>query len=155
MKPGISEAVLSLLKKKVQCLPDIGKICIITYDEMALKKELKYDRKADEIIGLVNLDRKLPIACNQALVFMAKGICLKWKQPISFHFSNNAAGADSLCAILMHLLRRLFEIGLKPVAAVCDQGSCNRALYRKLDVNVSKPFFEVKRMSHKSLDYHH
>lgn len=143
MVPGISQNVLRLLATKVESLPEIGKYCIITFDEMSLKKELKYNSKSDDVTGLVHLGSKQATPCNQALVFMVKGLCMKWKQPVAFYFSCNAAPASSLKNILFQLITSLSGIGMHPTAVVCDQGSCNRALYRQLNVDVDRPYFKV------------
>ena len=58
----------------------------------------------------------------------------RWKQPLMFFFSENAAPARELHFLLHHALDSLVEVGLNPAAIVCDQGSCNRSLYRMLGV---------------------
>jgi hypothetical protein len=114
-----------------------------SFDEMSLRKELKYNAAKDQVDGLVELPEKKPVACNQALVFMLKGLAYKWKQPLSFYFSENAAAACFLKEILTELMRCIQAKGLSLVALVCDQGSCNRSLYRMLGISCEKPFFEV------------
>jgi len=124
-----------------------SRFCFITFDEMSLRQEMKYDASKDSVTGLVQLPTKEPQACNQALVFMIKGITAKWKQPLSFYFSHNAAPAKSLKILLDEVIRAVRNASFNPLAVVCDQGSGNRALYRVVGVQENSPFFEVLRFS--------
>ena len=141
--PGVCESLIQLLALKYKCLPEIAKHCVVTWDEMSLKKELKYDAVKDRIDGLVHLSSRQPIPCNQALVYMVGGLANNWKQPVAFFISENAASPRELHILLNQLLEAVCKIGLLPVVAVCDQGSCNRALFNKLGVTAKQPFIEV------------
>lgn len=143
-EPGINHNLMELITVKAKSLNLLAKYCIITLDEMSLRQEMTYNPSRDEVEGLVDLGQKESAPCNQALVFMARGIATKWKQPLSFHFSRNAAPAKDLKRLLMLNLTALFQTGMKPVAVVCDQGSCNRSLYyQHLGVTKEQPFFDV------------
>lgn len=141
----INQNIIKLLATKTAELSDINKHCILTFDEMALKKELRYNSATDKVDGLVELLLPQPIPCNQALVFMVKGLASKWKQPLSYYFSSNAAPAHSLRTLMFQALEALLSIQLKPVAVVCDQGAPNLSLYASLGVTQEKPYFEVNR----------
>lgn len=141
--PGLNTNVLSILKTKVKTMTDLTRHCMVTFDEMSLRKELKYSRADDVVNGLVQLPTREAVACNQALVFMVRGLAANWKQPLSFYFSENAASAKHLKNLLFEILEALRSISLKPIVVVCDQGSCNRSLYQSLGINEERPFFMV------------
>ena len=75
----------------MRSLNSMSKYCVVTFDEMSLKKELRYDPGRDEVDGLVHLLDRQSNVCNQALVFMVRGLAGRWKQPVAFYFSENAA----------------------------------------------------------------
>ena len=140
---GFPDSIFQLLEVKSGALPANDRHCVITFDEMSLKTELCYDRASDSVTGLVELPEKRLKPCNQALVFMVKGVSIKWKQTVGFFYASNATGAADLSRLLMILIRKLRCIGLHPVAVVCDQATTNRSLYNSVGVTRDKPSFEV------------
>ena len=57
---------------------------------------------------------------------MIRGIKGKLKQPICYAFSSKGgAKGHQIKKMLKKLLTRLVEIGLKPIAIVCDQATTN------------------------------
>ena len=141
---GFSDSIFQLLVVKSEVLGKDGQCCVLTFDEMSLKTELAYDRVRDTLDGLVELPEKRPTPCNEALVFMARGLTANWKQTLGFFFSRNAAGASDLSRLLMMAIKKLRDIQLQPVAVVCDQASTNRSLYASLGVTRDRPYFEVR-----------
>jgi hypothetical protein len=134
---------MRLLQIKGKSLSPMARVCVVTFDEMSLRKEIKYNEAKDNVSGLVELPDKLPTACNEALVVMARGLASSWKQPLSYYFSANATPASVLKNILFKTLAALKEAGFTVAACVCDQGSTNRSLYRVLGVTSSQPYIEV------------
>ena len=59
-----------------------------------------YIRARDTVDGLVELPEKKPVARNEALVFMARGLTINWKQVLGVFFSRNAAAAVGLRRLL-------------------------------------------------------
>ena len=141
ISPGINPAIINLMKTKVAMMDEPSRYCLVTFDEMALKSEFRYNAASDEVDGLVHLVHPEAKPANQALVFMARSLYSRWKQPVAFFFSENAAGAKDIATILKDLLSQLLSIGLLPTVIVCDQGSCNRSLYRHMGITYARPFF--------------
>ena len=52
----------------------MARYCILTFDEMSLRKEMRYNASKDIVEGLVHLQDRKPTLANQALVFMIRGI---------------------------------------------------------------------------------
>ncbi|KAJ8917056.1 hypothetical protein NQ315_012975 [Exocentrus adspersus] len=69
-------------------------------------------------------ERKLKFA-DHALVLLLKGIKKKWKQPISYYFSQGGFNAVQLKQILKTTIEALQQIGFTIIGTVCDQYSSN------------------------------
>ena len=65
---------MRLLHIKVDQMDAMSRYCILTFDEMSLKKELRYNTQRDEVDGLGHLRERQPKAANQALVYMVRGL---------------------------------------------------------------------------------
>jgi hypothetical protein len=145
IKPGFSESVLVLLEKKVHSMNEQNKLCALLLDEMSLKTALVYNAPDDIIEGYedcAHLGRSTKIA-NSALVFMVKGLCGKWKQPIGYFLSSNATSAEKLKALVTSAVEKLVNIGLIVRVVICDQGSTNQQMFRLFNVCVDKPYVEL------------
>ncbi len=129
IKPGFCESVLALLGKKVRSMNEQNKLCVLLFDEMSLKTNLTYNASQDVIQGFEDFgpfgDGGMQIA-NSALVFMVKGLCAKWKQPIGYFLSHNTAPAEKLKALVVRVV-------------ICDQGSTNQQMFRLFGVSADKP----------------
>jgi len=64
-------------------------------------------RATDSVDGVVDLIRRTNEVCNQALVFMARGLTANWKQLLGFFFSSNAASSQCLRELLLTVLHWL------------------------------------------------
>lgn len=54
---------------------DLGKLCILMFDEIALKPHFDYNRRKDSVIGFVNNGKKVEEKiADHALVFMIRGV---------------------------------------------------------------------------------
>ena len=145
IKPGFSNSVISLLKKKVLSMADRDKICVLLLDEMSLKSALSYDAANDVIVGFEDyghLGTGKELA-NSALVFMVKGISAKWKQPIGYFLSHNTTSADKLKSLVVSAIEKLSSIGLSVRVVICDQGATNQQMFKFFGVSASKPFADV------------
>jgi len=64
------------------------------------------------------------------LVFMLRGVAVKWKQPLGYFLVSDSVKPVILKSLVYCCLDKLQTIGLLPVALVCDQGSTNRCCWR-------------------------
>ncbi|KAK9728842.1 Transposase protein [Popillia japonica] len=67
--------------------------------------------------------------CDHALVFMAMGVCKKWKQPVAYYFSKGGVGSTKLKQYLTEVIVAIQNVGLRIVATVCDQFQSNCKVY--------------------------
>lgn len=113
-KTGINEHIFSALEKTCHSLGDKDKYCSIIFDEMALEPGLYYNSSEDCIEGFQDngYDRK-PEFADRAMVFMARGIYKKWKQPLAYFFNGGGMKADILIKSLKDVIRRTRQAGFK------------------------------------------
>ncbi|KAI4471957.1 thap domain-containing protein 9 [Holotrichia oblita] len=133
--PGINNQVVNTLKESVRKLKnEKDKHCIFIYDEMSLDVGLSYNRKCDSIDGFQDFGNgnRTQRFADHALVFMARGVHKKWKQPISYYFTQGGMNAVNLKVFVVETIKMLRSIGLLVVATVCDQLATNTAVYSAL-----------------------
>ena len=80
--------IAKMLTKRVKMLSKREKMCSLLFDEMSIKKALRYDPSSDTVEGYENFgtagSNKI---ASHALVFMARGMTSNWKQPFSYYLS--------------------------------------------------------------------
>ena len=142
---GFTEISLFVLKQRVQRLPPASKVCTLLMDEISLKSHLFYDQRKDSIVGLQDFGDCITSGAiaTSALVFMARGILQKWKQPIAYYLVNESCGSTHLKNILQEAISHLEHMGLQVVSVVNDQGSNFMSLLKSLNVSEDRPYFEV------------
>ena len=137
--PGFNRHILTALQHKVSKMPESAKFVCLALDEMALKEGLTYDPNRDEVEGLS--EGKI---VNHALVFMARGIIHRWKQPFGYFLSSGPVPGQQLKSLLFEAIQELEKTGLKVIVVVSDQGSNNISVFQtQLHVTVEQPFFMV------------
>lgn len=67
----------------------------------------------------------MPLLSDKAMVFMARGIHRKWKQPIAYYFNEGGMKADRLVSVFKEVISKCQSIGLLVRTTVCDQGAPN------------------------------
>ena len=82
--PGFSNAIISALHIKTQTMKVDAKLCAIIMDEMSIRESIAYNAGRDEVEGFEDygMSGKTTYVANHALVFMVRGLTVKWKQPI-------------------------------------------------------------------------
>ena len=144
IRPGVSEQFLETFKLRVKSMSEQSKLCAIVFDEMSLKENVNYDIHADQIEGLEDLGHlgRSRYVANHAIVFMARGLVEKWKQPFAYYLSSSTMSPSNLKLLLLHCIDKLLQCGLYVKTVICDQGSNNRSvLEHHLGVTIDKPYF--------------
>lgn len=144
--PGFCPVILQAVKNAAASMPDVQKMCILSFDEMHIKTQLQYLSASDSVVGLENFGQEHPPRPGQkpateALCFMVRSIAGKWKQLLGYFFSSSSTPSDILQALVFTALQHLAECGLKVVGVVCDQGPTNQKLFSQLGVSPERPFF--------------
>lgn len=137
---GIVPKVMDALKSSIAKLDSLDKHCVLMFDEISLEPSLTYDRKWDEVVGFQDIDGNKTLKfADHALVFMVQGLRKKWKQPISFHFSQGGMNSVQLKILLKNTILALQEIGLTVVCTVCDQYAANVNAIKRLKEESVRP----------------
>ena len=144
LKCGVNDNIFSFLSVSVENMSEENRLCVLCFDEMAIKTHLYYDIKRDEVLGLEDFDgqSKTFHPARNACVFFARGIS-NWKQPVAFALSSSTTPSEVLHDILLQCIIKLKNIGIKVVAVTCDMGSANLQLSEFLQVTSSDPYFTI------------
>lgn len=142
--PGVHDIIFNILKTKTAHFDNVDKLCIMCIDEASIKANLFYNINLDEVIGFEDIgDGKSSLpACNIAVI-MLRGLCTSWKQPIAYFFLNTTFKAEDAKRIILQVIVKLQEIGLKLIALVSDMGSNFSQMAHSLGVKSESPYFEV------------
>ena len=145
LNPGLHPMIMSLLKEKCQGAKHHERLVVLSFDEMQVRPKLTYIPGQDCVEGYEDLGElgKVERLADHAMVFMVRGLTTKWKQPIGYFLSCGPAPARVTQPLLESAVRQLREAGFIVVATVCDMGTPNQDLYRKLGVTSSSPKFLV------------
>lgn len=141
---GPSPLMASFLSIYASRATKLAKYIIFGWDEMSLIPHLQYDPKLDKIIGFTDWGhfRKREIA-DHALNFYIRILSTGDRMPVGYGFCLETTETPVLEACLKNWFRFFLDIGLYPVATVCDRGSTNVAainrLVQKSNVNNEKP----------------
>lgn len=125
IKPGaFLKPVLPLLQNKGD--GDWSKYCVISFDEMKVKRCFEFDRAEKRILS----------PADYCLVYMVSGLFQKWQQVVYFGFRD-----DTSKKLWDLIIENVEKCGLIPVGAVCDMGPKNQGLWKDLGVDYRKPYY--------------
>ena len=102
-------------------------VCIM-FDAMALKKECCYDPKSGKYTGFVNFGTETSSPdhlATEALVVMAVGLRVHWKQPIAY-FLIDKLSAEVQSSLVRDAITEMTERGFTVHATVCDGNYTNQ-----------------------------
>ncbi|KAK9686274.1 Transposase protein [Popillia japonica] len=138
----IRYAVMKTLQKTVQEMKLLDRHCIIMFDDIALQTSLLYNNKCDVIDGFQDNGRnnRYPLFADKAMVFVARGISKKWKQPLAYYFNQGGMKSEVIATCLKTVIREATSIGLNNVACVCDQANANAKAIRMLYDETNRNF---------------
>ncbi|KAI4455765.1 thap domain-containing protein 9 [Holotrichia oblita] len=125
-KPGIHAAIFDILKNRFRNCPVTDRLCVLMFDEMAIQPHLEYSSYEDEVIGFENdgYTTTSKIA-EHAMVFMLRGICTAWKQPVDYAYCKSSMSSATIVHFYKDIVMQAKRAGLILVASVCDQASTN------------------------------
>jgi hypothetical protein len=94
---------------------------------MSIRENVWFNQKFDCIEGFEDLGSqgRTCNTANHALLFMVRGLHLKWKQPVAYYLSRGSTKADMLMQFLKEVFDAYKNVGLRVVATVCDMGTNN------------------------------
>jgi len=138
LEPGFS-----CLREKIAKMSTVDKLAVLCVDEMSIKVALEYDSHRDVVDGVKDDGEvRTQKLANEALVFMVRGLCKQWKQPLAYFLSDGGITGNKLRHLLLQCLLKLHDIGVQVKLVVCDQGANNRSLFTNLGICIEQPFVE-------------
>ena len=141
---GFHNAVFEGLKIRATQMSENQRLCCLVFDEIAIKKRLTFQSNRDIVEGFETIETTgVPCPATHACVFMVKGLKEKWKQVIGYEFTHGTISVPNLKDLVLKCLRLLLDIGLHVKLIVCDQGSNNQSMYKKLGISPQEPYFYV------------
>ena len=153
INPGFSLPILNAIKIVAAKMKPEDRLCNLLLDEIKIRPGFSYYAKSDQVIGYENygdLVESSSKAATHALVFMVRGVCIKWKQVFATFFSADTTPSAALKILVIAGLEKLVAAGLEPVSVICDMGTNNQKLFfSELEVTVEKPFFLMPNTSRK------
>ena len=112
-KPGFLQKPLDFVEQKVN---EGQKDCVLSVDEMAIKKTLERDKRNFKFAGHVDYGNlkgePLDLVASNSLVLLASGMQRPWFVPVGY-FLTNSVNADILQHIIFEAINLLTEKGQK------------------------------------------
>lgn len=140
-QPGILTDVFRLLKMKLRPSSEYFETdCILTLDEMELKKSIDFCVATNSFVGSATLPNSENLLASKALVFMLGGITTRWKQTVAYYFTAESTDGSVLANIVIEIVGYATDIGLNIVSVTSDMGACNQAMWRSLGIVAGKYF---------------
>jgi len=135
-EPGIFEDVFEYLELIVPYILPTWRTCGLVFDEMAIKTQVDFDTSTKTYIGNVTLPANTNKLACKALLFQLFGLGFHWKQYIAYHFTSSYSANDAVKEVILEILQKCHQVGLKVIVLVCDMG--NRGLFTKLGFKTTK-----------------
>lgn len=125
---GILEDVLQIMKMAGKDLDEMGRLTVLSFDEMKVSSEVEFDSSKEQVVG----------PYSNMLVIMARGLCNSWKQPVYVNFDTKID-----INILKCVIKKLYSINFKVVHCVSDSAGSNVGLFKQLCVTYDHPYFTM------------
>lgn len=137
-QPGILFELFSFLKLKVDLMEDNEKHCGLTLDEMSISEGWEYDTSTNKFFGNVTFPKLTDNSPTDALVFMIGGLSTRWKQIVSYHFTDKTSAGEAYKNHIFELIRHSEESGLLVHSVTSDMGSLNQAMWKACGIKCTR-----------------
>ncbi|GBL87014.1 Transposable element P transposase [Araneus ventricosus] len=114
--------VLLVMQKTFHSKPEAERVCILSFDEKHIDRNICYDVSEDQILG--------PFSKVQL-----RGIMADWKQPVFFNFDTTMTKH-----VLYEIIKKIEEKGLVVKAIVSDLAGSS-TLWKELEITSENNFF--------------
>lgn len=131
------------LKFRVSIMSDLGKKCVILFNEISIKSYLEYSRKLDIIVGFEDLGTlgRITSKASRALLFYLRGLYEAREIPLAYFLSKKTVNKSNLKRLIEVVFDKVTYFGFRSKALVCDQGTNNRSAIKLFGAT---PFFFYK-----------
>jgi hypothetical protein len=111
------------------------------FNEMSIRENLHFNQKLSAVRVLRIVEVRAGHAALQImlLVFMIRGLCRKWKEPVAYYFTCGSTKAEVILQYLKEVLDACKNTGLKVIAT--DMGVIIVKALKPLSATKKKPLF--------------
>ena len=134
---GILSSILNAMKSKVTYMSDADRWCALMVDEMEIASNKVFDVSENRFVGGVSLGSK-DVPGKHYTVVLVRGLKSQWKQVIAHEITGPTTSGEDMFDLISRCILACQQIGLIVKAIVSDMGSNNKALWKELDVGVTK-----------------
>lgn len=142
LEVGINDAVFDQLAQHVERMKPEEKFVNLMWDEFKGKGGLFFNEKKGIIIGYEDFGPfgKSNLPADTYLIFLIRSHDPNsdWKMPLAIFFALSMCPAEVLKKIIVLIITKLQNTGLRVASTVCDQGPGNRLAMRLLHEEASK-----------------
>lgn len=121
----------------MSALPDDAKDCGLFLDEMSIDEAKELCPNNKKWYGCPTLPPSEALA-TKGLVFMLGGVSHRWKQTVAFEFTGNSIPEGCLKPIVMDIIVKAEERGLRVHFVTSDCGSANKTMWKEFGVHAVK-----------------
>lgn len=137
---GINPHALSAISDDMEGSDDNHCNCVLIFDEVKLREEVRYNSSTCTFDGFVNLDRftkeeQKNVLGDHALVFFLVPLMKNWVQPIAVYLSKNATDGSTLAKIILQVIIELEKSNVRVVAFTCDGSQPNKKAWKELGIS--------------------
>ena len=137
---GVTKTMKDCLKEAANRMTDdLQKVCILMWDEAALKLHIQHCPLKDKVVGVEDWGTiRTSKYADHTLVFMLRGIKSGWKIPLTYNFCAAQTTSGQLTVSIKEVVRAVSEAGFIIAASVCDQGSSNMKSIKSLQLETDQ-----------------
>ncbi|KAL3202244.1 hypothetical protein MRX96_042620 [Rhipicephalus microplus] len=137
---GFDSSLFTVLKDKLQVLPERERRGVLMFDEMGVRKSVHIRESDMALLGKVNFaEHTRPSDCEKdgdhVLVFLFRPFLGGWSQTVGTFCSSGAAPGSIVAKLLLQCIVHLSNAGTIVDAVTCDNSTPNRSALRSLGIN--------------------
>ena len=145
MRPGLQKDLIDFVFLKLKNFPDKDHDCVLSLDEVQVRKCIQYDKGLNSFIGYVSeeiypkqLNDPTHQLATHVLVFMIRGISMRWKQVIGYFFTGDSVTGPTLWSLVKKTIILLGDKNMHVRAVVSDMGAANQAMWANAGITCTK-----------------
>ena len=145
MRPGLQVDLIEFVSLKLKNFPDKDHDCVLSLDEVQVRKCIQFDKGLSSFIGHVSKEinpEQLTDPTHQlathVLVFMIRGISMRWKQVIGYFFTGDSVTGSTLWSLVKKTIILLGDKNVHVRAVVSDMGASNQAMWAHAGITCTK-----------------
>ena len=145
MRPGLQNDLKDFVCLKLKNFPDKDHDCVLSLDEVQVRKCIQFDKGLNSFIGYVSEEiypKQLNDPAHQlaihVLVFMIRGISMRWKQVIGYFFTGDSDSGPTLWSLVKKTIIQLEDKNMHVRTVVSDMGASNQAMWANAGITCGK-----------------